>query len=86
MWDVGCGRRGRGGIAGVGVRVDGGVGLEIFDGVVDLAGVWGVEDGDGAAAFFGGVFGGIEGVEKGAEGVEAGLGEFLGVWRHGGPR
>jgi hypothetical protein len=56
-----------------------------LDGVVDVTGIGGVEDGDGAAAFFGGVFGGVQGVDEFTEGVETGVGEFLGVGGHGGP-
>ena len=56
-----------------------------LDLVIKLAGIGGVEDGDGAAAFFGGVFGGVHGVDKLAEGFETGVGEFIGVWRHWDP-
>ncbi len=55
-----------------------------FDGVVDVGGIGGVEDGDGAAAFFGGVFGVVHGVDEFAEGLEAGVGEFGGVGGEGG--
>ncbi len=57
-----------------------------FDRIVELAGVGGVEYGDGAAAFFIGSFGLVERVDEGAEGIEAGTGEFCGVGGHGGLR
>jgi len=68
------------------IFIGGVVGFVIFefDLVVDLAGVGGVEDGDGAAAFFGGVLGFAHGVDKLTEGFEAGVGEFVGVGGHGG--
>jgi len=56
-----------------------------FDLVVEVAGIGCVEDGDGAAAFFGGVFCFAHGIDKFAECFEAGVGEFVGVWRHGDP-
>ena len=63
-----------------------GAGVSVLDGVVDFAGIGGVEDGDSAAADFGGGVGGMERGDEGAEGFEAGVGECLGVRRHGDPR
>ena len=53
--------------------------------VVEVGGGWGVEDGDGAAAFFGGRVGGFHGRDELAEGVEAGVGEVgcVGGWGGG---
>ena len=52
-----------------------------FDLIIEIAGVGSVEDGDGAAAFFFGRFGFVEGIDEGAESIEAGVGEFGGATR-----
>ena len=56
-----------------------------FDGIIEIAGVGSIEDGNGAAAFFVGRFGFVERFDERAEGIEASVGEFFGVWRHRGP-
>ena len=71
-----CAREWRGGRVAFGVVFE----LEV---IVDVAGVGGIEDGDGAAAFFGRGVGGVEGGDELAEGVDARGGELGGVGGHG---
>ncbi len=57
-----------------------------LDLIIEIAGVGRAEDGEGAAAGFGGIVGGFHRGDELADGLEAGVGECFGVWRHGNPR
>lgn len=52
------------------------VGMDEFDLIIEIGGVGGVENGDGAAALFVWGLGLLEGIDERAQGVEAGVGEF----------
>jgi hypothetical protein len=64
---------------GVGVGVVFVVVIFPFDLIVEVGGVGGVEDRDGAAALLGGVFGFGEKLVEHLDGVDAGVGEGVGV-------
>ncbi len=53
-----------------------------FDRIVEVGGIGGFENGDCAAAFFGGGVGGVHRFDEFFERVESGLGEGVGVGGH----